>query len=146
MWTWKPETSGKDIETACDMPIFPRTRGRRHSFPPPSSYSVTGTPKWGPRLPPKQYARGGLFTYDRRQLQDHERLLPGGQLFVPPVRNGDDRHDFSKHKFWKRKKPSRRMSGGFESILSDPEKTCNPAFIVPYHVPKELVPAGASVG
>ena len=139
-WSWKPENSGTDTIAAQDKPIYPRKRGRRHSFPPPSSYSPTNTPRWSLPLPQKNYTSLFVFGY-KWQLSRFDRLLPDGQLFEPPNRDGERRHDFFQHVddggFWGRRDISRRMSGSFEGLLADARKARNPAFIAPYRAPRE---------
>ena len=147
-WSWKPENTGTDIEAAKDKPIFPRTRGRRHSFPPPSGYSLTNTPRWSLPLPQKNYTSIVPFQ-STRQLSRSDNILPDGDLFDPPKRDGEERHDFSQHDCngwtWKRWNINRRMSGSFEGLLADTAKARNPAFIAPYRAPREPVLARASL-
>ena len=71
------------------------------------------------------------------QLSRVDRLFPNGQLFEPPARDGEERHDFTQHEDWERPKISRRMSGGFEGLLADTEKARHPAFIAPCRAPRE---------
>ena len=146
-WSWKPENTGSDIEAAKDEPIFPRTRGRRHSFPPPSNYTPTNTPRWSLTLPQKNYTSIVPFANDW-QSSRCDRLLPDGQLFEPPKCDEEGRHDFSQHDdgwLWERWNINRRMSGSFEGLLADATKARNPAFIAPYCAPREPILAHASL-
>ena len=145
-WSWKPENTGTDIEGAKDEPIFPRTRGRRHSFPPPSNYTPTNTPRWSLTLPQKNYTFIFPFT-NEWQLSQFDRLLPDGQLFEPPKRDVEGRHDFAQYgpRSWWRWRIHRRMSGSFEGLVADDAKARNPAFIAPYHPPREPVLAHTSL-
>ena len=143
-WSWTPGNSGTDA--AKDEPIFPRRRGRRHSFPPPSSYSPTNTPRWGLSLPHKDYTSTVPFT-NKWQLSRFDRLLPDGELFEPPKRDGEGRHDFAQHGpgSWWRWPIHRRMSGSFEGLVANAAKARNPAFIAPYRAPRESVLARVSL-
>ena len=143
-WSWKPENSGTDTIAAQDKPIYPRKRGRRHSFPPPSSYNPTNTPRWSLPLPHKNYTHNVPFT-NEWQLSRCDRVLPDGGLFEPPKRDGEERYDFSQHDDWERWGIDRRMSGSFEGLLADTAKARNPAFIAPYRAPREPVLAHASL-
>ena len=131
-WSWKPDTSETATNTASDEPIFPMTRGRRHSFPPPSSYSFKNTARWAISLPDKRYTHAVHFQ-NTWQLARGDRILPDGQEFQPPRRDGERRHDFSKSGgYWVRQKIGRRMSGGFESLVADTASARDPAFIAAY--------------
>ena len=147
-WSWKPENTGTDIEAARDEPIFPRTRGRRHSFPPPSNYTPTNTPRWSLTLPQKNYTSIVPFI-NENELSRFDKILPDGDLFYPPKRDGEKRHDFFQHDDdswpWERWDIDRSMSGSFEGLLADARKARNPAFIAPYHAPREPVLARTSL-
>ena len=147
-WSWKPESTGTDIAAARDEPIFPRTRGRRHSFPPPSGYSPTNAPRWSLPFPQKNYTSEVAYK-DKSQLSRFDRLLPDGQLFELPKWDGEERHDFSQRECdgrpWKRRNIKRRMSGSFEGLLADAAKARNPAFIAPYRAPRDSVLARTSL-
>ena len=145
-WSWKPENSGTDTIAAQDKPIYPRKRGRRHSFPPPSSYSPTNAPRWSLSLRQKSYTCIVPFE-NELELSRFDRLLPDGELFAPPKRDGEGRHDFAQHGpgSWWRWRIHRRMSGTFEGLVANAAKARNPAFIAPYRAPREPVLARASL-
>ena len=143
-WSWKPENTGTDTIAAQDKPIYPQKRGRRHSFPPPSSYSPTNAPRWSLSLPQKSYTCIVPFE-NELELSRFARFLPDGDQFEPPKRNGEERHDFTPREGWERWPIHRRMSGSFESLVADAEKARSPAFIAPYRAPRESVLAHASL-
>ena len=143
-WSWKPENSGTDTIAAQDKPIYPWKRGRRHSFPPPSSYNPTNTPRWSLPFPHKGYTSHVPFE-DELEVSHYDQVLPDGELFEPPKRDGKERHDFSQHDDWERWGIDRHMSGSFEGLLADTAKARNPAFIAPYRAPREPVLAHASL-
>ena len=99
-------------------------------------------------MPQKNYTSIVPFQ-DKRQLSQFDKILPDGDLFDPPKRDGEERHDFSQHDsdglLWKRWKISRRMSGSLEGLLADAAKAMSPAFIAPYRAPRESVLARPSL-
>ena len=129
-WSWKPESERTDITAAHNDPIYPRTRQRRHSFPPPSGYSFKNTPRWGLIFPHKSYTNNLAFKKEHH-LSDYDRILPTGSEFRPPPRHGDRRHDFPS--FFTDPTRARRISAGIEGLLADAATAMRPAFISPYH-------------
>ena len=134
MWSWKPDAKKYDILAPCNQPIFPRMRGRRHSFPPPSSYNSTNSPRWKVPLPHKYYTNYGTLEDPERRSG---RILPEGRLFIPPPRDGTKQRDSSVDEFWGSRSLSRRMSGSLEGFLADDATARNPAFIAPYFTPRQ---------
>ena len=136
-WSWKPTGSATNVNAAHSRHEYPKGRSRRHSFPPPSSYSLKNAPRWGPTLPQKEYTHGVPYK-DGWEMSERGQLLPDGQVFEPPARKGKTKHDFSAHRDWERRTISRRMSGSFECLLADTETARNPAFIARYRAPRDL--------
>ena len=136
VWSWKLEDTGTNTPAAQNDPIYPRRRGRRHSFPPPSSYSPRNAPRWGFPLPHKTYTDSISFHFEEDLLL-YDRVLPDGQVFEPPKRKGKRRHDLARHRDWERERIDRRMSGSFEGLLEDTAVARNPAFIARYRAPRE---------
>ena len=95
-------------------------------------------------MPQKNYTFIFPFT-NEWQLSQFDRLLPDGQLFESPKRDGEERHDFTQHEGWERWPIHRRMSGSFEGLVADAAKAMSPAFIAPYRAPREPVLAHASL-
>ena len=151
LWTWKLDASCTELQ-ASDWPIYPRERGRRHSFPPPYSYSVKNSPRWGPKLPHKRYTSQVSFSRVQLLFQD-SLILPDGRTFEPPVclvsespeREEKEDHAYPEGYGWRKwPKVNRRMSGSFEGLLADTQRARNPAFIAPYRTPREPVLARPS--
>ena len=92
-------------------------------------------------MPQKNYTSIVPFI-NENELSRFDKILPDGDLFYPPKRDGEKRHDFSQHDDndgWpcERWDINRRMSGSFEGLLADARKARNPAFIAPYRAPRE---------
>ena len=80
-------------------------------------------------LPNKEYTKD--VAYQLEQQLALEQMLPDGQLFIPPERNGEERHRF---KFsLPESKRSRRASASLEVLQADAAAAKHPAFITPYH-------------
>ena len=134
-WLWKPNSSGMPIKAAENIPIFPRQRGRRHSFPPPYIYSVKNAPRWGILLPHKTYTIG--MAYKSESRLSYDRLLPDGRVFIPLERYGSARHSFNINK--KCPVTFRRMSGSLEGLVADSDTARNPAYVTPYRAPHDPI-------
>ena len=137
-WTWKPEGTGLSFHGAMDVPIYPSCRRRRHSFPPPSSYSVKKTPRWATeRFPPKDYTHAVPFR-DMTQLSEYDAMLPDGFLWKTPTKSMRANSVSVSHNFSARgqQRIARRMSGSLEGVGADTEMAKNPAFIARYCAPR----------
>ena len=140
---------GVDSRVLHDVPVYPRERGRRHSFPPPSSYSTKNTPRWTQDLPSK-IAMTAIPFSEKRELLQHDRILPCGDLFKPPPREGDMGDDFStRHVFLTKdefRDIRRRLSGSIEQLIADTVTARHPAFITPLPAPRRPPATQQSAG
>ena len=159
-WTWQAGAPWRE-NPAEDKKIYPIDKGRRHSFPPPSSYSFKNQPRWDTNLPHKMYT-DDIPSTDTWLAHQDGQVLPDGAVFDPPhredvfrftnnpksespEREGGKYEEPFKCRGWERQWITRRMSGSLEGIHADTATAKNPAFVTRYRAPREPAPSNSVI-